>query len=121
MTSDDDLEAAEEWANKRHGVNPNFPIEVQGDPEDWFNMKDAYLAGIAAGRKESRWVGVDERLPEPYETVLCESRSVPGCYTCAYVVPVGKWADPEEGRSVIRFIKTFKRWRPIPAPPKEGE
>lgn len=118
MTNDQDLKAAEEWANARHGTNPHFPIEVQRDPEDWLNMRDAYLAGLAAGRKEREWVSVKERLPEDGITVMVWHDTLE--HEFAYVDSdelFRAWYDVLGNE--IEAFPNITHWMPLPDVPKE--
>lgn len=124
--TDDDLKAAEEMAY--HWIHRNETEDADGDIRE-YHLAKAYLAGLAAGREQEKWIGEAEMLPEDGQEVVAVvknkwvgfgtfSRGRDGNprWTICQPTMLGT-IDPEVyGASVTH-------WMPIPDAPKgpEGE
>ena len=79
--------------------------------EFWTEASVLYKAGY---RKQSEWINVDERLPDPNKLVLCLwERDGDGiCYGFARYQREDVWYVSNEGMPCVTH------WMPLPEPPK---
>lgn len=113
MTNDQDLKAAEEYATQC--VTWAWWEKADGEISDFRHVaRQAYLAGLAAGRNESKWVKCSDVMPQIRRLVLVSASGD---------VMEGRWyGDDWVCGDDIMSRNAISHWQPPPpAPPKEGE
>ncbi|EXM37651.1 hypothetical protein RASY3_14665 [Ruminococcus albus SY3] len=63
-------------------------------------------------KKDDDWISVEDRLPNPYEEVLCYLWD--GCYIIGYYIGFRWILDIERIDS-----RDITHWQPLPKPPKK--
>ena len=76
-----------------------------------------WMATEAMREQEQKWISVEERLPEPFVSVLgyCpEEEPLPTVHE-VYMSDFGQWCSPR-----VYGMEKVTHWMPLPEPPKEG-
>ncbi len=82
-------------------------------------MKECFINLINAQPKEGEWISTEERLPNPFESVLI---NIPGDSPLptvreGYLIPEEIWISPHFNEAYTMGEVPF--WKPMPKPPKE--
>ena len=81
-------------------------------------MQEYHEMALEALREQGqRWISVEDRLPEPFVSVLgyCpDEEPLPTVHEC-YVNGFGQWTS-----SLVYGMGNVTHWMPIPDPPEEG-
>lgn len=120
MSNNDDLKAAEEYLRGKVSF-----LMLKSDGQSRYLtecLEEAYLAGLEAGRKESKWIKCSERMPGEYANVLVagrEPRHLASIATYIFEEEKRKWCQREKEVLVL----PTDNWMPLPDAPKgpEGE
>lgn len=141
-------ELADEYADKKHNYNPNFPRDVQHNYDVWWECHEDFLAGYQAGYERGveilhmtykdaapQWISVKDRLPDDHKHYLVASDvdtvQAPVWYNdCSYWdVELAYYSQRYErwmtGNPTLKDVPenkvTFEvaHWMPLPKPPEE--
>lgn len=79
--------------------------------------KQAVDVAFTALREQSEWISVEERLPDPFVSVLgyCPDEDpLPTVHEC-YLSGYGQWCSAQ-----VYGMEKVTHWMPLPEPPEEG-
>ena len=86
----------------------------------FYDHGDVVCEAVACVLEQPRWISVEERLPEPYQTVLVRRRHINAsdCYTTTdHIVPV--YGDNKMWAGTARTWKLgVTHWMPLPEAPE---
>lgn len=90
----------------------------KGDPAEEVGL-DALAMAISALEK-TKWISVDDRLPEEEEYVLCVLKgfNYGGRIQVCKFVPVNKFKDKPYFEHFRNRFPSVTHWMPLPKPPK---
>lgn len=106
-------EAVEVLRNTEDNINYDTKREEIYFTHKWVG---AYEMAIAALREQPRWISVDERLPEPFVSVLVympDERPLPPVHE-GFLAREGMWYANHFDREPMEIT----HWMPLPEPPE---
>jgi len=83
----------------------------------WGGLSEAFEMAISALREQPQWISVEERLPEPFVSVLVympEERPLPTVHE-GFLARESMWYANHFDREPMEIT----HWMPLPEPPKE--
>ena len=104
--------------------NPTIPMKCAEQIDDAINAYKAIrayaLAALAGREQDAAWIGVEERMPEPYEDVLVWPYPSDYCLTAQWWKQKGKW---QYGDYITGYghewveARGITHWMPLPSAP----
>lgn len=107
------INACQEWGLEFDAINESHPEWAKQWDSDPRKIGATEYWDDRAVRMPGPWISVNDKLPKPFQPVLC-CRDInvveSGCF-----MPDGRW------RIYGTYVKCVTHWMPMPEPPEEGE